>query len=170
MTKLTDDAAKEADYLVHKCLSEIFKSMVWYSNSEGRFGETGRKGDTGERVVERYLSDKGIAFEKKTDPHSQRVLKIDFIVDGKTMDVKTNAFGAVLAVEVYDSKLNEGWVYTSTADEIYGVDLKDESIYKYKLSDMKEYATKNKHKAKLSENGAYILYVPKTHPMIERLQ
>ena len=39
--------------------------MVWYANAEGRYGEAGRKGDTGEMVVERYLNENNIQYDKK---------------------------------------------------------------------------------------------------------
>jgi len=170
VTKLTSDSAIEADYLIHKCLSEIFKSMVWYSNSEGRFGESGRKGDSGEGVVERYLKGNDIPFEKKTDPHSQVKLKIDFVVDGTPMDVKTNIYKGFLGVEVYNNDLSNGWIYTTTAKEIYGVDLIYENIYRYNVDTMRAFVEKNKHRAKPTKQGAYILWVNKTEPFIEKLQ
>lgn len=170
MTKLINDSAQEADYLIHKCISEIFKNMVWYGNSEGRFGESGRKGDSGEGVVERYLAKNSIPFEKKTDPNSQVNLKIDFVVEGVTMDVKTNIYKGFLGVEVYDNDLNKGWIYTTTARWIYGVDLINESIYRYDVDVMRKFVEKNKHRAKPTKQGAYILWVHKDEPFIERLQ
>jgi len=170
VTKLSEESAKEADYLIHKCLSEIFKDMVWYQNSEGRYGESGRKGDSGEGVVERYLVENNIEYEKKEDPHSQVKLKIDFTVDGHPIDVKTNIFKGFLGVEVYDDKARNGWIYTTTAREIYGVDLVYESIYCYEVDAMRAHVEKNKHRARLVKNGAYILWVSKNEPFIKKLQ
>ena len=36
--------------------------MIWYSNSEGRFGANGAKGDLGEAIVEEYCKKNGIKF------------------------------------------------------------------------------------------------------------
>ena len=90
---------------------------MWYKNSEGRFGESGRKG-----------------------------------------------------VELFNDKAEKGWIYTTTAKEIYGVDLVYENIYRYKVADMLKHVEKNKHRAKPVKNGAYMLWVSKTEPFIEKLQ
>ena len=170
MTKLRCELAKEADYLTYKCLCEIFKDIMWYKNSEGRYGDSGRKGDSGEGVVERYLIENKIEYEKKDDPHSQVHLKIDFTVEGAPIDVKTNIFKGFLGVELFNDKADKGWIYTTTANEIYGVDLVYENIYRYKVSDMIKHVEKNKHRAKLVKNGAYVLWVSKNEPFIEKLQ
>ena len=170
MTRLRCELAKEADYLIYKCLSEIFKDIMWYSNSEGRYGESGRKGDSGEGVVERYFIENSIQYDKKDDHHSQVNLKIDFTVDGNPIDVKTNIFKGFLGVELFNEKADKGWIYTTTAKEIYGVDLVYENIYRYKVSDMLAHVEKNKHKAKPVKNGAYMLWVSKNESFIEKLQ
>jgi len=143
---------------------------MWYKNSEGRYGDSGRKGDSGEDVVERYLIKNNIQYVKKDDPYSQVKLKIDFLVDDVPMDVKTNIYKGYLGVEVYTNDLNEGWIHTTTAKEIYGVDLIYEGIYKYNVDTMRKYVMKNKHRAKPTKQGAYILWVSKNEPFIEKLQ
>ena len=145
-------------------------NMTWYKNSEGRHGKTGAKGDAGEELVKLYLDSKNINYEHKTDIVSQVNKKIDFVVEDTTMDVKTNAYKDYLALEIETSKGKPGWLYTSTAEEIYGVDLEKEEIYKYNLSEMKEYAEKNLHRAKKTKNGSVLIWVHKENKLIERLQ
>ena len=117
--------------------------MAWYSNSEGRYGESGRKGDLGEKIVEDYLIRNQIPYQRKTDIVSQVYRKIDFIVDGVPIDVKANVkrdkYNDELnhAVELCDDDGHGGWIYTSEAEEIYAVDLQTESIYKYKTKLMR---------------------------------
>ena len=143
--------------------------MSWGPNAEYRYGETGQKGDEGENIVETYCKSNNIEYEKKTDYHSQVVKKIDFIIDSKTVDVKTNIFKGWLAVEVFNSKGNHGWIYSSTAEEIYAVDRAFCSIYRDNTNIMREYVEKNKHRLKPSKNGAYLLWVNKDEDFIERL-
>jgi len=144
--------------------------MVWYKNAEGRHGASGAKGDAGEELVEAYLDEHNIPYEGKKDYISQVKKKIDYIVDGTTMDVKTNAYMDFLALEIETSKGTPGWLYTSTAEEIYGVDLNKEEIYKYNLSEMREYAENNLHRIKKTRNGSALLWVHKENKLIERLQ
>jgi hypothetical protein len=144
--------------------------MVWYKNSEGRHGKSGAKGDAGEELVKEYFHEHNISYAHKTDIDSQVNKKIDFIVESTTMDVKTNAFKDYLALEIETSKNTPGWLYTSTAEEIYGVDLEKEEIYKYNLSEMRGYAEKNLHRAKKTKNGSVLIWVHKENKLIERLQ
>ena len=117
--------------------------MTWYSNSEGRYGESGRKGDRGEEIVEDYLIRNQIPYQRKTDIVSQVYRKIDFIVDGVPIDVKANVkhdkYTGELnhAVELWDDDGNDGWIYASEAEEIYAVNLQTQSIYKYKTKLMR---------------------------------
>lgn len=143
---------------------------VWYANSEGRHGKSGAKGDAGEDLVKQYLEEKKIHYEHKTDIDSQVNKKIDFIVEGTTMDVKTNAYKDYLAVEITTSKGKPGWLYTSTAEEIYGVDLEKEEIYKYNIKEMIQYAADNAHRYKVTKNNSVLLWVHKENKLIERLQ
>jgi hypothetical protein len=120
--------------------------MAWGKNSEYRHGRNGAKGDAGEALVQQYLEKSKLQWEHKNDPYSQVKLKIDFIVEGVAMDVKTNAFMEFLAVEIerVDRKTGDsmpGWLYTTTAEEIYGVDLDKKEIYRYNVEDMKAYLT-----------------------------
>ena len=144
--------------------------MTWYKNSEGRHGVSGAKGDAGEELVKQYLEENNINYEHKTDIVSQVNKKIDFVVEGTTMDVKTNAFKDYLAVEIATSKGKPGWLYTSTAEEIYGVDLDKEEIYKYNLKEMIQYANDNAHRFKVTKNNSVLLWVHKENKLIERLQ
>jgi len=144
--------------------------MAWGSNAEYRYGAAGAKGDAGEDIVKLYCIAQKIPFDHKTDRHSQVVLKIDFIIDGKTVDVKSNYYKGMLAVELYTVKNGPGWLYTTTADQIYGVDVESKSIFRYNVSDMKEYASANRTRAKKTRTGDYLLWVPASHNMIERLQ
>lgn len=144
--------------------------MAWYKNAEGRHGASGAKGDAGEELVKLYLEENNISYEHKTDIDSQVNKKIDFIVEGTTMDVKTNAYKDYLAVEIATSKGKPGWLYTSTAEEIYGVDLTNEEIYKYNREDMVQYAADNAHRFKVTKNNSVLLWVHKENKLIERLQ
>jgi hypothetical protein len=146
--------------------------MTWYKNSEGRHGKNGAKGDSGEEFVKEYFEENNILYSHRTDIQSQVKMKIDFLIypESITMDVKTNAFKDYLALEIETDKNKPGWLYTSTAEEIYGVDLEKEEIYKYKLSEMREYAEKNTHRFKKTKKGAVLLWVHKENKLIERLQ
>jgi len=144
--------------------------MTWYANSEGRYGANGAKGDLGESIVEEYCATNSIPFEDKNDVHSQVQLKIDCIIDGVPVDVKSNYYQGMLAVELYTQKRGTGWLFTTTAKEIYGVDVDGKSIYRYNIEDMIEYVKNNKHRAKRTKYRDIIMWVPVTLPFIERLQ
>ena len=143
--------------------------MAWYENAEGRHGANGRKGDLGEEFVEQYCKDAGLLFESKQDYHSQVVLKIDCIIDGTPVDVKTNGYKDYLCVEVWKKNGREGWIGSTTAEEIYGVDLSMKEIYKYKVEDMYEYVQRNMRRTKQNKFGDTILWVRKDLDFIERL-
>lgn len=142
----------------------------WGPNAEYRYGKSGRKGDLGELIVEEYCKTAGIPFEGKQDRHSQVVLKIDCIIKGITVDVKTNGFKDYLCVELYKNDGTNGWIYNTSADEIYGVDLDNKEIYRYKLEDMREYVQHNMQRVKTTKRGDTVLWVNKNLNIIERLQ
>lgn len=145
--------------------------MVWYPNSEGRFGANGAKGDQGEAIVEEYCSKNGISFEDKNDRNSQVNLKIDCLVSGVPVDVKSNFFKGHLAVELWTRKNEPGWLYTTTAEEIYGVDVDTKSIYRYNVNVMKEHVKKNRTRAKKSKKGDVLMWISvETTSIIERIQ
>lgn len=144
--------------------------MTWYANSEGRYGANGAKGDLGESIVEEYCSTNNIHYEDRNDVHSQVQLKIDCIIDGVPVDVKSNYYEGMLAVELYTQKRGTGWLFTTTAKEIYGVDVDSKSIYRYNIEDMIEYVKNNKHRAKRTKYRDIIMWAPVTLPFIERLQ
>lgn len=144
--------------------------MAWGKNSEYRHGRSGAKGDAGEDLVEFFLEQKAINYERKNDFYSQTKLKIDFIVDGVAMDVKTNAFKDFLAVEIERHGGKPGWIYTTTAEEIYGVDLDKKEIYRYNVEKMKEYVESQMHRAKKTKYGDLLIWVHKENEIIERLQ
>lgn len=144
--------------------------MVWYSNSEGRYGARGAKGDLGEAIVEEYCKSNTIPYEDKNDVVSQTKLKIDCIIDGTPVDVKSNYYKGCLCVELYTQKNGAGWLYTTTAKEIYGVDVDTESIYRYKIEDMIQYVTTNKHRAKRTKYGDIVMWVPVKTAIIEKIQ
>lgn len=145
--------------------------MVWYSNAEGRHGANGAKGDQGEEIVEEYCLKNSIPFEPKKDYHSQVVLKIDYIINGIPVDVKSNYYQGMLAVELYQKTRNQaGWLYTTTSKQIYGVDVDTKSIYRYNIDDMIEYVSNNKHRAKRTKKGDIIMWVPVKTSFIEHLQ
>lgn len=144
--------------------------MVWYSNSEGRFGANGAKGDLGEQIVEEYCGKNGLEFVDKNDRHSQVNLKIDCLIDGTPIDVKANFYKGNLAVELYTKKGGTGWLFTTTASQIYGVDVETKSIYRYNVEDMIKHVTTNKHRAKRTKNGDVIMWVPVNLSIIEQIQ
>lgn len=144
--------------------------MVWYANSQGRYGANGAKGDLGESIVEEYCRSKNKNFEDKNDIVSQVKLKIDCIIDGIPVDVKSNYYKGALAVELYTKKNGAGWLYTTTAKEIYGVDVDTKSIYRYNIEEMIDYVSKNKHRAKRTKNGDIIMYICVKTPFIEKIQ
>jgi hypothetical protein len=144
--------------------------MTWYANSEGRYGAKGAKGDLGEVIVEEYCKTNNIPFEDKNDINSQVNLKIDCIVDGIAVDVKSNYYEGFLCVELYTRKNGAGWLYTTTAEQIYGVDVDTKSIYRYNVEGMLAYVTQNKARAKKTKFGAIVMWVPVKSLIIEKLQ
>jgi hypothetical protein len=144
--------------------------MVWYANSEGRYGANGAKGDLGERIVKEYCQANNILYEEKSDLHSQVNLKIDCIIDGIPVDVKSNYFKGYLVVEVHTRKNKPGWIYTTTAEQIYGVDVDTKSIYRYNVLEMREYIDKVKPVIKKTKTFDYILYIHVSNELIHKLQ
>ncbi len=144
--------------------------MTWYKNSEGRYGAKGAKGDLGEAIVEEYCKTNNIPFEDKNDINSQVNLKIDCIIDGVTVDVKSNFYEGFLCVELYTRKNGAGWLYTTTAEQIYGVDVDTKSIYRYNVEGMLSYVTQNKARAKKTKFGDIVMWVPVKSIIIEKLQ
>lgn len=144
--------------------------MVWYANSEGRYGANGAKGDLGEQIVEEYCKKNGLLHEDRNDVNSQVNLKIDCVIDGVPVDVKSNYFKGYLAVELYTKKNGPGWLYTTTAKQIYGVDVDTKSIFRYNVDEMIRYVGANKHRAKKTKRGDIILYVNAKMHLIEKLQ
>jgi hypothetical protein len=144
--------------------------MTWYANSEGRYGATGAKGDRGEVIVEEYCKVNNILFEDKNDIISQVKLKIDCIIDGIPVDVKSNFYKGLLCVELYTRKRGAGWCYTTSAEQIYGVDVDTKSIYRYNIKDMLAYVIENKARAKKNDKGDILMWVPVTTDIIEKLQ
>ena len=144
--------------------------MTWYANSEGRYGAKGAKGDLGEVIVEEYCKTNNIPFEDKNDINSQVNLKIDCIVDGIAVDVKSNYYEGFLCVELYTRKNGAGWLYTTTAEQIYGVDVDTKSIYRYNVEGMLAYVTQNKARAKKTKFGDIVMWVPVKSLIIEKLQ
>ena len=142
--------------------------MVWYPNSAGRHGKNGVKGDMGELIVEMFCKLTGRKWEDRNDYKSQVKLKIDCIIDGIPVDVKTNGKKDTLTVEISTAKKGAGWLFTTTATEIYGVDLKEREIYRYNVSDMIEYLKNNKDLI-TGYNGDRLAYVSKNLDFIERL-
>ena len=145
--------------------------MTWYANSEGRYGANGAKGDLGEAIVEEYCKTNNILFEDKNDINSQVKLKIDCIIDGVAVDVKSNYYKGTLCVELFNNKKQRaGWLYTTMAKQIYGVDVDTKSIYRYNIEEMLAYVIKNKTRAKRTEKGEVLMWVPVTTDIIEKLQ
>lgn len=143
--------------------------MTWYANSEGRYGANGAKGDLGEAIVEEYCKTNNILFEDKNDINSQVVLKIDCIINGVAVDVKSNYYKGTLCVEL-KKKQRVGWLYTTSAEQIYGVDVDTKSIYRYNIKDMVAYVNKNEHRAKKTKYNDTVIWVPVTTDIIEKLQ
>lgn len=144
--------------------------MTWYANSEGRYGAKGAKGDLGETIVEEYCKTNNIFFEDKNDVNSQVNLKIDCIIDGIAVDVKSNFYEGFLCVELYTRKNGAGWIYTTTAEQIYGVDVDSKSIYRYNVEEMITYVSENKARAKKTKFGDIVMWVPVKSKLIEKLQ
>ena len=145
--------------------------MVWYANSEGRFGASGAKGDAGEELVKQFLTDTDVPFEHKTDYKSQVIDKIDLIVDGVLADVKTNFYKGYLAVELWDNKKQKkGWLFTTKAEIIYGVDLDGEAIYTYNVNEMRNFVLDNLNKTKTTKNGDIIIWINVLNPLVKQIK
>jgi len=146
--------------------------MTWYTNSEGRYGINGAKGDRGEAIVEEYCKTNNLDFVDKNDYNSQVKEKIDCIINNVKIDVKTNYFKGFLAVELHVKKKNKpGWIYTTGAEEIYGVDEQTKSIYRYNVKAMLDYVEKNQHRAKITKKGDKVLWVSvDKNNFIEKIQ
>ena len=145
--------------------------MTWYANSEGRYGAKGAQGDLGEAIVTEYCKTKNFLFEDKNDIKSQVVLKIDCIINGVAVDVKSNYYMGTLCVELFNNKKQRaGWLYTTSAKQIYGVDVDTKSIYRYNIEDMIDYVSKNEHRAKKTKYDDTVLWAPVALDIIEKLQ
>lgn len=144
--------------------------MTWYANSEGRFGANGAKGDLGEKLVEEYCVKNSIPFTPLSDRNSQVNLKLDCLIDGTPVDVKTNVSNNQLIVELYTNKKKPGWLYSTTADQIYGVDIEKEYIYRYNINDMRSYVRKNRHLARKIKKGDVLMWVSVNETFVERIQ
>lgn len=143
--------------------------MVWYANSQGRYGKSGAKGDSGERIVQSYCKYFNIKYEAKNDIVSQVHLKIDCLIEGVPVDVKSNYYKGYLAVEVEKPGKQLGWLYTTSAVEIYGVDYRTGKIFRYKVTDMIEHVKENRSRAKICDNGSTLLWVSVNHSFIDQL-
>ena len=144
--------------------------MVWYPNSQGRFGARGAKGDLGEAIVSEYCKVNNIPFEDKNDRTSQVILKIDCLINGIPVDVKSNYYKGRLAVELWTKNNQPGWLFNTTAEQIYGVDVDTKSIYRYNIEDMIAYVSNNEHRAKKTKYDDTVIWAPVTLNIIEKLQ
>lgn len=144
--------------------------MIWYPSSEGRYGIHGAKGDKGEALVAEYCKTNDISFIHLTDKNSQVNLKIDCLINDIPVDVKTNVSNGSLIVELYSRKKRAGWLFTTTAKQIYGVDIDTQAIYRYNVDDMLKYVVQNKHLAKKVKKGDVLMWVPVSKDFIERLK
>ena len=145
--------------------------MTWYANSEGRYGAKGAKGDLGEAIVEEYCKTNNILFEDRNDIISQVRLKIDCIINGIPVDVKANFYMGTLCVELFNNKKQQaGWLYTTSAKQIYGVDVDTKSIYRYNIEDMITYVSNNEHRAKKTKYDDTVIWAPVALDIIEKLQ
>ena len=145
--------------------------MTWYANSEGRYGAKGAKGDLGEAIVEDYCKTNNILFEDRNDIISQVRLKIDCIINGIPVDVKANFYMGTLCVELFNNKKQQaGWLYTTSAKQIYGVDVDTKSIYRYNIEDMITYVSNNEHRAKKTKYDDTVIWAPVVLDIIEKLQ
>ena len=145
--------------------------MTWYANSEGRYGAKGAKGDLGEAIVEDYCKTNNILFEDRNDIISQVRLKIDCIINGIPVDVKANYYMGTLCVELFNNKKQQaGWLYTTSAKQIYGVDVDTKSIYRYNIEDMINYVSNNEHRAKKTKYDDTVIWAPVALDIIEKLQ
>lgn len=143
--------------------------MTWFKNSEGRYGANGAKGDQGEKLVEEYCKLNSIPYKHLSDIKSQVRMKIDCVIEGTLVDVKTNVSKGNLVVELYSSKDKPGWLYTTMAEYIYGVDLENKHIYRYNVNDMIRYVNENKEKARKIAKGDVLMWVSVDNDFIERL-
>jgi len=145
--------------------------MTWYANSEGRYGAKGAKGDLGEAIVEEYCKTNNILFEDRNDIISQVRLKIDCIINDIPVDVKANYYMGTLCVELFNNKKQQaGWLYTTSAKQIYGVDVDTKSIYRYNIEDMINYVSNNEHRAKKTKYDDTVIWAPVALDIIEKLQ
>jgi hypothetical protein len=145
--------------------------MTWYANSEGRYGAKGAKGDLGEAIVEDYCKTNNILFEDRNDIISQVRLKIDCIINGIPVDVKANYYMGTLCVELFNNKKQQaGWLYTTSAKQIYGVDVDTKSIYRYNIEDMITYVSNNEYRAKKTKYDDTVIWAPVALDIIEKLQ
>lgn len=143
---------------------------TWYSNSASRHGAAGHKGDMGELLVEVFCKATGRVWEDKNDYNSQVNLKIDCVIDGVLVDVKTNAKGSEFPVELDLPSGAPGWIYKTKADEIWCVDLAERSIYRYNVTDMIEYLNTNKGKYPVKPyKGTRLAYIQKDNEIVEKI-
>jgi len=146
--------------------------MTYYKNSEGRYGASGAKGDAGEKLVEEYCKRNALDWEDKNDYKSQVIDKIDCIVEGTKVDVKTNMFKDYMCVELWNKRKDqEGWLYTTKAEEIYAVALDKKKIFSYNIEDMKNYVNYARDKrAKETKHGDLVIWVHSNMDFVRELQ
>ena len=134
--------------------------MNWYKTSEERHGESGKKGDEGEAFFWDFIEQQDIKYTPLTDKLSQTKRKIDGIVQGVPIDVKTNVFNGFHGVEISTHlKKKSGWIYTTEAIAIVVVDLNNKRIYSYKVEAMKNYIDRHRYRIKQTKTGDEILWV-----------
>ena len=143
--------------------------MTWYSNSEGRHGKLGAKGDKGERIVMERLKEMGLNATNPQDYNSQVHEGIDVIVEGVKANVKSNIWltndgNHMHFVECINSKGGPGWIHNPKykAECIFAVCEKDKKVYSYRVEDMRKHVKKKEVDTdmKSTNNGGKGYWVP----------
>jgi len=129
------------------------------SQLENRFGEAGRKGDVGEKWVFPKLK---TVYDEVIDCREDRMwqmLGVDFAITMKKwsryylVDSKHNLHNdGVIRIELDKGRHYKqlGWYFTSRSDRIIHVDVENEKLLWYDLSEMREYIFFNPEKCEVS--------------------
>ena len=109
-------------------------------------------GEKGEQIVKQYLIAKGHDVIDITKDSRYYTSDIDFIVDRKTVELKTDTIiwrtnNLFIEDEKYfydGGYYKQGWLHYTKAEYLLYFDINKRILYKYKMQDVKDYIQQNK--------------------------
>lgn len=109
-------------------------------------------GEKGEQMVKQYLIAKGHHVIDVTKDSRYYKSDIDFIVDSKTAELKTDTIiwktnNLFIEDEIFyynGEYYGQGWLHYTKAEYLLYLDINNRILYKYKMQDVKDYIQQNK--------------------------